>query len=71
MVADPLTRVDTGELINSKTITNDGDSGSVVWNAGHAAYQEFGTYKMSGTHYASTGAEAGIRATVNALRGMF
>lgn len=71
MVADPLTRRDTGRLISDKTIENDGEQGAVIWNAEYAAYQNFGTYKMSGTHFADIGADAGYQALVNALRGMF
>jgi len=69
-VADPLTRRDTGALVGNKTIENDGERAAVFWNQEYAAFQEYGTYKMSGTHYASNGAEAGAQALIAALRGM-
>ena len=58
--ADPLTRRDTGALVGNKTIERDAESRTIHWNQEYAAYQEFGTYKMSGTHFASNGADAGI-----------
>lgn len=70
-VADPLTRVDTGALKGGKQINRTSESAEVIWTADYAAYQNFGTYKMSGTHFADIGAEAGARALVSALRGMF
>ena len=71
MVADPNTRRDTDRLIGDKTLINDGEQGGVIWNAPYAAFQNYGTYKMSGTHFADIGAESGYQALVNALRGMF
>jgi hypothetical protein len=70
-VADPLTRVDTGHLKGSKQINRTSEIAEMIWTADYAAYQNFGTYKMSGTHFADIGADAGYQALVNALRGMF
>lgn len=71
MVADPLTRRDTGRLVGDKTIENDGEQGAVIWNADYAAYQSMGTRYIAGTEFATIGAEAGSRALIAALRGMF
>lgn len=69
-VADPLTRRDTGRLVNDKTLENDGERGAVIWNAPYAIYQNFGTKHMSGTNFATVGAKAGEHALILALRGM-
>lgn len=63
--ADPLTREDTGDLIGNKDIqyaTEGKLEGEVVWEMEYAVYQNEGTYKMSGTHFADEGAEVGGRA---------
>ena len=69
--ADPLTRRDTGALAANKTIERDTESRTIHWNQEYAAYQNFGTYKMSGTHFADRGADAGIARLQAELRSMF
>lgn len=59
-VADPLTRVDTGDLKANKEITRGSDFREVHWIQDYAAYQNFGTRFMSGTNFAGAGAEAGF-----------
>lgn len=56
--ADPLTRVDRGWLKGRKKIRNASGgslSSGVHWTQEYAAYQNGGTTKMSGTHFADTG----------------
>lgn len=69
--ADPLTRRDTGSLVGNKTIDAGAESRTITWNQDYAAYQNFGTYKMSGTHFADLGADAGIVRLEAELRGIF
>jgi hypothetical protein len=63
--ADPLTRVDTGDLIANKTMEYASGGkleGSVTWNMEYAAHQNYGTVYMSGTGFADEGAEQGGKA---------
>jgi HK97 gp10 family phage protein len=46
-----ITPVDTGELRDSEEVVTEGDSVSVVAGTDHAAYVEFGTYKMEAQPY--------------------
>lgn len=57
-VADPLTRVDTGALRANKSMTKSAGLREVQWNQSYSAYQNYGTYKMEGTHFATIGADA-------------
>lgn len=70
-VADPLTRRDTGDLIGNKTIEVGAEHRVINWNADYAAYQNFGTYKMSGTHFADRGADAGLERLMADIQGIF
>lgn len=65
--ADPLTRRDTGALVGNKTIESGGESRTVTWNQDYAAYQNFGTYKMTGTHFAELGADAALPVLLEGL----
>lgn len=56
--ADPLTRVDTGNLVSNKTIEKGSDSLRLTWNADYAGFQNDGTVHMSGTHFANRGFDA-------------
>ncbi len=58
--ADPLTRVDTGELRGNKTIERGQGSRTITWNQDYAAFQNDGTIYMSGTHFANQGADAAL-----------
>lgn len=60
--ADPLTRVDTGALRANKTISIGTDEASVTWNQEYSVLQNDGTWKMSGTHFADQGFDAGAPA---------
>ena len=70
-VVDPLTRRDTGDLIGNKTVEVGAEHREVHWNQDYAAYQNSGTYKMSGTHFADKGADAGLETLLNELKGIF
>jgi len=56
--ADPLTRVDTGNLVSNKTIEKGGDTLLLTWNADYATFQNDGTVYMGGTHFANAGFDA-------------
>lgn len=45
--AQAIAPVDTGELRDSIHVEEDGDNASVVADAPHAVFVEYGTYKMS------------------------
>lgn len=68
-VADPLTRVDTGMLKANKTIELSAESATITWNQNYAAYQNFGTYKMSGTNFAGAGMDAALPVIEDELNG--
>lgn len=75
--ADPLTRVDTGDLIGNKfpTYAEPGKlEGEIHWAMEYAEYQNSGTVYMDGTHFADEGAKAGhddIEAGLSGLLGGF
>lgn len=71
--ADPLTRVDRGWLKGRKRIKNaspGSQEASTKWVQEYAGYQNGGTVKMSGTHFADTGvatARPAMIAEMNAI----
>jgi hypothetical protein len=70
-VADPLTRRDTGALVNNKTIERSRFGRVVTWNQDYAGYQNGGTVHMSGTHFADRGADAAEPVLTNGMKGIF
>ncbi len=58
--ADPLTPVDTGNLLGDKTIERDRGSRTITWNAEYAAFNEMGTDKMEARPFAAPGADAAL-----------
>lgn len=67
--ADAVTRVRTGALKGNKTIENDGENVTITWDMFYAIYQDFGTYKMTGTHFGETGIDAAAPGFLSALTG--
>lgn len=69
-VADPLTPVDTGALVNNKTIAGNTGYRAVIWNQHYAAYQEFGTsHGVPANKFGATGADAAIEVIDSRLAG--
>ena len=70
-VADPLTRRDTGALVNNKSVEKGAESRTVHWHQNYAAFQNGGTRYQSGTHFADKGADAGLEVLMAELKGIF
>lgn len=65
--ADAVTRVRTGALVGNQTVENDGTNWMNTWAMFYAIYQDFGTYKMTGTHFGEAGIDAAAPGFLAAL----
>lgn len=64
-----LARVDTGAMRSNVTVEASAGYREIVWNEGHAPYNEFGTIHMSAQPFAGPGADAAVPVIESHLAG--